>query len=135
MDGRIGTLRRSRGVAVQTGDQRRTLLRQRHHTEIVRIRHAVPDHGLVLCLSPSERRLHGHHALSLRGQSALLALARPVDAVPFVALESNLLAVVPAPGTVRRGSWRGGGTGGIHDHLAVVVLSVGHRDRPKIRER
>lgn len=59
---------------------------------------------LVLGLGPAEGCLQGHHALSLRRQAALLAVAVAVLAVPFMTLEGDLEAVVATASTVRRSS-------------------------------
>lgn len=59
--------------------------------------------GLVLSLGPAYGCLLGHHLLTFVGEDALLAHARAEATVPFVALQSDLVAVVAAPRTV---GWR-----------------------------
>lgn len=124
---RVGALRGGRGVAVQAAlygrYQRRALLRHAH--QLLRVG-GIPQHGLVLSLGPPQRRLHGHHPLPFRGQAALLALARAIHAVALVALEGDLLAVVPAAGAVGRRPRRGRRTRRVHVHLALVLLRIGH---------
>lgn len=66
----------------------------------------VLSHGLVLGLSASLGGLLGHDPLSLRGEFATIAFARPVGAVPFVSLEGDLEPVVPAAGAIGRRSRR-----------------------------
>lgn len=123
----VGALRGGRGVAVQAAlygwNQRRSLLRDAHQLFGVG---GVPEHSLILGLGPPERRLHGHHPLPLRGQPALLALARAVHAVALVALEGDLLAVVPAAGAIGRRPRRGRRARRVHVHLALVLLRIGH---------
>lgn len=87
-------------------------LRQLRHFPVWTLRRDFeggPGAGLVLCLSPPQRRLQGHDPLSLGGQATLVATALPVLAVPLVALQRYLEAVVPASGAVRRRARAGRG--------------------------
>lgn len=90
---------------------------------------------LVLGLGAAQRRLERHHALPLRRQAALFAVAVTVLAVPLVALEADLEPVVAAPGTVRgrprvqRVVARAGRTVAIGPR---IVPGIGHRFRPTV---
>lgn len=92
------------------------------------LRSSGPHQRLVLLLGPPEGRLLGHHALPLGGQLALLAYTHAVLAVPLVALEGYLQAVVAAPGTVRRRTRRIGraGSAGVECHFRLVLFGGHH---------
>lgn len=128
----IRALRRSRRVAIEAPFEgvngRGALL---GHLEPVGLEGTpCPHHGLVLGLGPPQGRLHRHDSLSLRREAALLALARAVLAVPLVALEGDLHAVVAAPRAVRGRPGGGRGARRVHVHLRVEVLFGGHGPIP-----
>lgn len=87
-----------------------------------------PRPRLVLRLGASERGLHRHHALPVRGKSALLAHAVPVFAVAFVPLQLDLEPVVAAAGAVGRRA-RHARTGGAG--LRAVVAFIGRSAPPR----